>query len=48
VLFNDSAKLYRYTTGKFDTKEDAMAEKERLLQSGNYPNDIFVKKVYKE
>jgi len=48
VLFNDSDKFYRYTTGKFDTKEDAMAEKERLLQSGNYPNDIFVKKVYKE
>jgi|WetSurMetagenome_2_1015567.scaffolds.fasta_scaffold00219_25 hypothetical protein len=48
VLFNDKDKYYRYTTGRFATKEEAYAEKDRLVKTGAYRNDIFVKKVYKE
>ncbi len=48
VLYNASDKFYRYTTGRFATKEDAMTEKERLLATGHYQHDIFVKKVYRE
>lgn len=47
VLFNANDKFYRYTTGQFATKEQAYAEKARLLRLG-YPSDIFIKKVYKE
>jgi len=48
VLYNNSDRFYRYTTGRFATKEEALAEKERLLSTGSYTHDIFVKKVYKE
>ncbi|HPT11405.1 MAG TPA: hypothetical protein PLP69_02165 [Bacteroidales bacterium] len=48
VLYNNTDKYYRYTTGRFETKEAAYAERERLIKTGNYRNDIFVKKVYKE
>ncbi len=46
VMYNDVDKFYRYTTGKFSTKEEAMARREELIKKG-YPNDIFVKKVTK-
>jgi tetratricopeptide (TPR) repeat protein len=48
VLFNDKDKYYRYTTGRFTTKEEAYAERDRLVKTGAYRSDIFVKKVYKE
>jgi tetratricopeptide (TPR) repeat protein len=46
VFFNSQDRFYRYTTGKFDTKAEAYEEMRRLLRLG-YPNDIFVKKVYR-
>jgi hypothetical protein len=46
VFYNSDDRFYRYTTGTFDLKSEAYAEKERLLRLG-YPDDIFVKKVYR-
>jgi len=46
VFYNRDDRFYRYTTGRFNTKASAYAEKERLLRLG-YPTDIFVKKVYR-
>ncbi len=46
VFYNRDDRFYRYTTGTFDLKSEAYAEKERLLRLG-YPDDIFVKKVYR-
>ncbi|MHC1732402.1 MAG: hypothetical protein AB9888_10325 [Bacteroidales bacterium] len=46
VFYNRNDLFYRYTTGTFDLKSEAYAEKERLLRLG-YPDDIFVKKVYR-
>lgn len=46
VFYNSDDRFYRYTTGRFDTKASAYEEKERLLRLG-YPDDIFVKKVYR-
>lgn len=48
VLYSNTDRFYRYTTGRFATKEEALAEKERLLSTGSYTQDIFVKKVYRE
>lgn len=47
VFYNGFDRFFRYTTGQFETLEEAYAEKERLLRIG-YPTDIFVKKVYRE
>lgn len=38
--------FYRYTTGRFNTLEEARAERLRIIDIG-YP-DVFVKKVYRE
>ena len=46
VLYNDSDKFYRYTTGNFPTKEEADALRIELRRKG-YPDDIFIKKVSK-
>jgi hypothetical protein len=46
VFYNRDDRFYRYTTGRFNTKAEAYAEQARLLRLG-YPNDIFVKKVYR-
>jgi hypothetical protein len=46
VFFNRTDRFYRYTTGRFSTRAEAFNEKERLLRLG-YPDDIFVKKVYR-
>ena len=47
VFYNGFDRFFRYTTGQFETLEEAYAEKERLLRIG-YPTDIFIKKVYRE
>jgi hypothetical protein len=47
VLYNDLDKFYRYTTGRFATKEEASIWKAELLRKG-YPEDIFIKKVSKQ
>lgn len=46
VFYNQADRFYRYTTGTFSTKRAAYEELNRLLRLG-YPNDIFVKKVYR-
>ncbi len=45
VLYNSDDKFYRYTTGKFETKEEAYKRRERLITLG-YPEEIFVKTVF--
>jgi hypothetical protein len=46
VMYNEDDRFYRYTTGRFNTREEAYAWKNELLRRG-YPDDIFVKKVSK-
>jgi hypothetical protein len=47
VLYNDSDKFYRYTTGRLSTREEAYALRLELIRKG-YPEEIFIKKVSKE
>ena len=46
VLYNDIDKFYRYTTGRFQTREEAYSLKLELIRKG-YPEEIFIKKVSK-
>ncbi len=46
VVYNDEDQLYRYTTGKFDTLEEAKVERLRIVKLGYL--DVFTKKVYRE
>ena len=46
VIYNADDKFYRYTTGIFEEKDDAIAWKEYLMKLG-YPDDLWVKKVFK-
>jgi hypothetical protein len=44
VMYDDSDKFYRYTTGTFDTREKAYKWRSELIRKG-YPEEIFIKKV---
>jgi Tol biopolymer transport system component len=46
VLYNDDDRFYRYTTGVFQTKEEAYSLRSSLIAKG-YPEQIFVKKISK-
>jgi hypothetical protein len=46
VLYNDTDKFYRYTTGRYTTREEAYAGRLELIRKG-YPEEIFIKKVSK-
>jgi hypothetical protein len=46
VLYNDIDKFYRYTSGKFATRDEAIARRLELIRKG-YWEDIFIKKVSK-
>jgi hypothetical protein len=46
VMYNDIDKFYRYTTGRFTTRNEAYALLSELKRKG-YPEDIFIKKVSK-
>lgn len=46
VLYNEDDRFYRYTTGKFNTREEAYAWRLELIRRG-YPDEIFIKKVSK-
>lgn len=46
VLYSDTDKFYRYTTGKFQTREEAYSYRLKLVEKG-YPKQIFVKKITK-
>lgn len=47
VMYNDNDKFYRYTTGRFQTREEADAWKIELIRRG-YPKDLFIKRVMKD
>jgi tetratricopeptide (TPR) repeat protein len=44
VMYNSDDKFYRYTTGQFNSKEEAYNRKDRLIMLG-YEDDLFVKTV---
>ena len=46
VMYNQEDRFYRYTTGIFNTREEAYAWRRELIRRG-YPDDIFIKKVSK-
>jgi hypothetical protein len=46
VLYNDKDKFYRYMTGKYKTREEAVTRRAELIRKG-YPEEIFTKKVSK-
>jgi hypothetical protein len=46
VMYNDVDKFFRYTTGRFTTREEASAWRLELMRKG-YPDQIFIKKVSK-
>ena len=46
VMYNDHDKFYRYTTGRFQTREEAYSLRLELIRKG-YPEEIFIKKVSK-
>jgi hypothetical protein len=46
VMYNDIDKFYRYTTGRFQTREEAYSLRLELIRKG-YPEEIFIKKVSK-
>ncbi len=47
VMYNDLDKFYRYTSGRFATREEAFARRLDLIRKG-YPEGIFIKKVSKQ
>jgi hypothetical protein len=47
VMYNDVDKFYRYTTGRFQTREEAYKLRLELIRKG-YPEEIFIKKVSKQ
>lgn len=47
VMYSDLDKFYRYTTGNFSTREEAYAYRLQLISKG-YPDEIFIKKVFRE
>jgi hypothetical protein len=46
VMYNDVDKFYRYTSGRFASREEADALRLELIKKG-YPDQIFIKKVLK-
>lgn len=46
ILYNDTDKFYRYTSGRFSKKEEAYKLRLELIRKG-YPKEIFIKKVSK-
>ncbi|HLN54612.1 MAG TPA: carboxypeptidase-like regulatory domain-containing protein, partial [Bacteroidales bacterium] len=44
VLYNENDKFYRYTTGRFEKKEEAHLHRLDLIKKG-YTEEIFIKKV---
>lgn len=46
VIYNDNDKFYRYTTGRFATREEAATWRLELIRKG-YQEDLFIKKVSK-
>lgn len=47
IMYDDTDKFYRYTTGVFATRDDAWKWRLELISKG-YPGDIFIKKISKK
>lgn len=47
VLYNEDDKFYRYTTGSFSSREEALKWRTELMSKG-YPSEIFIKAVSKK
>ncbi len=47
VVYNEEDKFYRYTTGRFNTKEEAYRRRDELIRLG-YPDDLWVKIVFRK
>lgn len=45
-MYNDVDKIYRYSTGRFSTREEVYSLRLDLIGKGN-PEEIFIKKVTK-
>ena len=46
VMHNETDRFYRYTSGNFKTREEAITYRQELIRKG-YPKEIFIKKVSK-
>jgi len=46
VMYNETDRFYRYTSGQFASREEAAAWRLNLIRRG-YPDQIFIKKVSK-
>jgi hypothetical protein len=46
VMYNESDRFYRYISGRFSTRDEAVAYRLELIRKG-YPDQIFIKKVSK-
>ncbi|TFH39473.1 MAG: hypothetical protein E4G95_01050 [Bacteroidia bacterium] len=47
VMYNDADQFYKYTTGKYMTKEEAYNRRDELISLG-YPDDLFIQTVFRE
>jgi hypothetical protein len=47
IMYDDTDKFYRYTTGVFRTRDDAWKWRLELISKG-YPGEIFIKKISKK
>jgi hypothetical protein len=47
IMYNDDDKFYRYTTGQYQSRDEAYSHRTDLIRKG-YPKQIFVKKVSKQ
>ena len=47
IIYNELDKFYRYTSGRFRTKEEAYSYRLQLIAKG-YPDDLFIKKALRE
>jgi len=45
-MYNEVDKFFRYTSGRYATREEAEALRKELIRKG-YPAEIFIKKVSK-
>jgi hypothetical protein len=46
-MYNEADQFYKYTTGKYTTKEEAYRRRDELIGLG-YPDDLFIQTVFRE
>ena len=47
VMYYEADNFYKYTTGKYTTKEEAYKRRDELISLG-YPDDLFIQTVFRE